>query len=197
MDRSEKEERNKRSTLENMAALNEASKAWASLNSRLMSSAGMRWSGAASSQREAFAREMKDGLDSFSENVIWTTMEGNIVRGRDAMVEDILRTFETFPGIQIGMKEMAAFDNQVAALYLLTGTCTNGFMGLEPIDRKYRLTTFGFYNFDDKGDRTKAAFVRNPLEVYFQLGFPSFSIAGTPGTTTAPCVPSVVSTRVI
>lgn len=130
-------------------------------------------------------------LDGLAPDILWTSLNGEIVQGRQAVYDDLKLGFHTWPGMQAELppREVVPSCNNVFILYVVGGQNTNGFMGLPPTDKPFKFSIAAFNTFNSRGKRTKALFVTSPLEVYFELGFPRFSITGKPGESSAPCLP--------
>lgn len=184
------EERNTKSVLENLALFNAVSKA---LATNALEPSGIPLGGMVTAPElgNDIGKMMQEVLSSFVDDTVWTTTNGELVRGREAIVADLVQTFQTFPGIQIELpvEALATHGNQVALLYFMAGDRTNGFMGQRPVEKQYKFLTSAFVKFNEEGKRTETLLLWNPLVVYFVLGFPTFAVTGTPGTTTTPCQP--------
>ena len=117
-------------------------------------------------------------LATITPDMKWASMNGNLIQGKDAIVRDLIASFETLPENRavIPPEVVVAQDDMVILRYALVGQETRGFMGFPPIRRPYSVMIDAFNRFTEDGLRSEAIFGWNPLNLYFQLGFEHFEV---------------------
>jgi steroid delta-isomerase-like uncharacterized protein len=77
--------------------------------------------------------------------------EGTTVRGREALLEDLVELFEAVPDLHVASRRIVAAGNVVAAEIELAGTPVRPFMGCEPSGARFSWETCSFYEINEDG----------------------------------------------